>query len=148
MPSIVPGYIYALFASLIVGTIVVGSCGVVAMNMKNIAEKQQLTNLAEYVAAQGNELVLQATRDNVNSTVYLNVPSTVGTDKYWIHLANDSSKVWVEAGFGGIQNNTDQRSYIPQQVTASGIYTSFSGLAILKCETDGSHVYLTINGAN
>jgi hypothetical protein len=148
MPSIIPSYIYALFASVIIGTIIVAACGISTLNIKTNAEKQQLTNIADYVAAKSNELILQATRDNANTTVYLNVPSTISNQKYWIRIANDSANAWVSAGFGEIQNNTQQQAYIPAEVAASGVYTSYSGLAVLKCETDGSNVILTIYGEN
>ncbi len=148
MPSIVPSYIYTLFASILVGSLVICTCGVATANLRANTERQQLVNVAEYVASQSNELILHAIRDSANSSVYLNVPSTIGNQKYWIQIANDSSKVWVEAGFGAAQNYSEQRAYIPSKVIASGIYTSFSGTAILECRTDSSGVHLTINGVN
>ncbi len=148
MPSIVPSYIYVLFASIIVGTIIIGVCGVSTLEIKNNADKQQLSNLADYVTAQSNMLILQATRDTANSTVYLNLPSTIGNQKYWIQIENDTSKAWVTAGFGSIQTSSQQRTYLPVDVSGSGVYTSYSGIAVLKCETDGSKVTLSINGEN
>ncbi|MGD6934892.1 MAG: hypothetical protein ACQCN5_11865 [Candidatus Bathyarchaeia archaeon] len=148
MPSIVPSYVYVLFALVIVGTIIIGACGVSILEIKNNADKQQLSNIAEYVTAQSNKMILQATRDNANSTVYLNLPINVGYQKYWIQIENDTSKAWVTAGFGSIQTSSQQRTYLPADISASGVYTSYSGIAVLKCETDGSHVTLTINGEN
>ncbi len=148
VPSIVPSYIYVLFASVIIGTIVIGVCGLSTLDIKNNADKQQLSNIAEYVAAQSNTLILQATRDNANTTVYLNLPSTVGTQKYWIQIENDTSKAWVTAGFDSIITSSQPRTYLPADVAASGVYTSYSGLAVLKCETDGSNMILTLNGEN
>jgi hypothetical protein len=148
MPSIVPSYIYVLFASVIVGTIIIAVCGVATLDIKTDADKQQLNNIAQYVAAQGNMIILQANRDAANSTIYLNLPSTVGNQNYWIQIENDTAKAWVTAGFGDIQTSSNQRTYLPVDVTASGVYTSYSGLAVLKCETDGSNVKLTINGVN
>jgi hypothetical protein len=148
MPSIVPSYIYVLFASIIVGTIIIGVCGVSTLAIKNDADKQQLSNLAQYVAAQGNMMILQANRDAANSTFYLNLPSNVGNQKYWIQIENDTAKAWVTAGFGDIQTSSNQRTYLPADITASGVYISYSGLAVLKCETDGSNVKLTIKGEN
>lgn len=146
MPSIIPSYIYALFASILVGAIVICACGLSTLNVRHIAEKQQLVNVAEYVATQSNELTLHAIRDNTNSTVYLNVPYAIGNQKYWIQIANDSSKAWVETGFGAAQNYSEQRACIPSEVSASGVYTSFSGTAILECRTDSLGVHLKIYG--
>jgi|WetSurMetagenome_2_1015567.scaffolds.fasta_scaffold307523_2 hypothetical protein len=148
MPSIVPSYIYVLFACVVVGTIIIAACGLATLNIKTDADQQQLSNLSEYVAAQSNQLVLQATRDNASSTVYLNLPANIGNQKYWIQIESDSSKAWVTAGFGSIQADSNRRTYIPADVAASGVYTSYSGLAVLKCQTDGSNVNLTINGEN
>jgi hypothetical protein len=148
MPSIVPSYIYVLFACVIVGTIIIAACGLATLNIKTDADQQQLSNLSEYVAAQSNQLVLQATRDNANSTVYLNLPANIGNQKYWIQIESDSSKAWVTAGFGSIQADSNRRTYIPADIAASGVYTSYSGIAVLKCQTDGSNVNLTINGEN
>ena len=148
MSSIIPSYVYTLFASILVGAIVICACGLSTLNVRQLAEKQQLVNVTEYVATQSNELILHATRDNTNSTVYLNVPSTIGNQKYWIQIANDSSKTWVEAGFGVASNTSEQRAYIPSKVSASGIYTSFSGTAIIECQTDSLGIRLKIFGEN
>jgi hypothetical protein len=148
MPSIVPSYIYVLFASIIVGTIIIGVCGISTLDIKNDADKQQLNNIAQYVAAQGNMMVLQANRDTANSTIYLNLPSNVGNQNYWIQFENDTAKAWVTVGFGDIQTSSNQRTYLPSDVAASGVYISCSGLAVLKCESDGLNVKLTINGVN
>jgi hypothetical protein len=45
MPLIIPSYVYTLFASLIVGTIVVSACSLSTLNVKTEAENQQLTNI-------------------------------------------------------------------------------------------------------
>ena len=37
MPSIIPGYVYSIFAALIVGAIIVCSCSVSMLNIKNEA---------------------------------------------------------------------------------------------------------------
>jgi hypothetical protein len=148
MPSIIPSYVYTLFASLIVGTIVVCACGILTLNIKNIAEDRQLVNISEYVAVQSNELVLRAARDNMNSTVYVNVPSSIGNKQYWIQIANDTTQTWVAAGFGAVGGSSEQLANIPAQVDASGIYSSYTGKVILECQTDSLGVHLKIYGEN
>ena len=51
MVTIIPGYVYSIFAALIVGAIIVGSCSVSMVNVRNEAENQQLANVDEYVAS-------------------------------------------------------------------------------------------------
>ena len=113
MPSIVPSYVYTLFASIIVGTIVIAACGLSTANMKSEAEKQQLSNIAEYVATESLELISHATAENLTSTLHLNVPPLIGNQRYWIKITNDSTKTWVEAGFGTTAISSEQRAYIP-----------------------------------
>jgi len=148
MPSIIPSYIYTLFASIIVGTLVIAACGLSTSNLKHEAEKQQLSNIAEYVATESLELVSHAVAENLTSTIHLNVPQLIGNQRYWIKVANDSAKTWVEVGFGTTAISSDQRAYIPSEVAASGTYTSGSGAAILECHSNSSGVQLTLSGGN
>jgi len=148
LPSIIPSYVYTLFASIIVGTIVISACGLSTANMKSEAEKQQLSNIAEYVATESLELISHATAENLTSTLHLNVPQLIGNQRYWIKIANDSAKTWVEVGFGTTAISSEQRTYIPSEVAASGTYTSGSGATILECHSDISGVYLTLSGGN
>ena len=148
MPSIIPSYVYTLFASIIVGTIVISACGLSTVNVKAEAEKQQLSNIAEYVATESLELISHATAENFTSTFHLNVPQLIGNQRYWIKIANDTAKTWVEAGFGTTAISSEQRAYIPSEVAATGTYTSGSGAAILECYSDNSGVHLTLSGGN
>ncbi len=148
MPSIIPSYIYALFASIIVGTLIIGACSLSTLNVRNEAAKQQLLNVAEYVSTKSLELVTHATTDNLTSTVHLNVPSLIGDKRYWIQIANDSSRAWVEAGFGTTVHSSEHCAYIPSEVSASGWYISGSGVASLDCYSNSSGVHLTLFGGN
>jgi hypothetical protein len=148
LPSIIPSYVYTLFASIIVGAIVISACDLSTLNVKNEAEKQQLSNLAGYVATESLELISHATADNLTSTLRLNLPSLIGNQRYWIQIANDSAKTWVEVGFGTTARSSEQRTYIPSEVSSSGTYTSGSGVAILECFSDSSGVHLTLSGGS
>ena len=148
MPSIIPSYIYTLFASIIVGTIVIAACGLSTANLKYEAEKQQLSNIADYVATESLELVAHAEAENLTSTIHLNVPQLIGNQRYWIKVTNDSARTWVEAGFGTTVVSSEQLAYIPSEVAASGTYTSGSGAAVLECFSDSSGVQLTLSGGN
>ena len=52
MPSIIPSWVYSIFATIIVGTIIVYGCSISTLNIKNDAQNQQLVNIDEYVATQ------------------------------------------------------------------------------------------------
>jgi hypothetical protein len=148
LPSIIPSYIYTIFASILVGTIVISAVGLSTANIKQEAEKQQLSNVAKYVATKCLELTQQSIVNNVNSTIHLDLPTSIGNQQYWIRIANDSSKAWVEVGFGATASSSLQRAYIPSEVSTSGTYTSISGTPNLESYSDNSGVHLTISGGN
>ncbi len=149
MPSIIPGYVYTLFASVIIGTLIITACGLTVANVKREAEEQQLSNIAEYVAVKGMELTAHAPADNLTSVVHLDIPPLIGNQRYWIQITNDSSKAWVEAGFGATVLSSEQRVYVPTDIVASGTYVSGSGAkAFLQYNWDTAGASLTLYGGN
>ena len=146
MPSIIPGWVYSLFASLVVGVIIVASCSLATVNVKNEAETQQMANLAQYVATQSLILITHVSTDNQNATQYLSLPTQVGDQVYWISLANDSAAAWVNCGFGLTANLNQTGVTIPAQVNASGIYVSTYGRPVLECNCVNNTVTLTLTG--
>ena len=146
MPSIVPSYVYTLFASMIVGALLIYSFNVSTTSIKAEAEQQRLGNLAKYVAVKCIELLSSTTIENLSTTLGLDIPSSVGNQRYWIQLQNDSSVAWVEIGYGTTPFPTDQRVLIPAKAYNSGEYVSGSGIAILECHSNSSGIYLRIAG--
>ena len=145
MPSIIPGYVYSLFAALIVGTIIVVACSVQTLAIKNDALNQQLTNIDEYVATQSLTLLSLMNENSYTSTQYLEIPSSIGNQIFWIKIANDSSRAWVESGFGTNATTSQLRVYIPASVVASGTFISGSGRALLSCNFENQIATLTLN---
>jgi len=145
VPSIIPSYVYSLFASVIVGTIIVCTCGLSISNVRREAEEQQLSTIANYITSESMQLLSSNPTDNLTSTRLLNLPSLIGGQRYTIQIANDSSKAWVEIGFG-IAEASEHRAYIPSDIFASGNYTSGSGPVSLRSYCDSTGVHLTIVG--
>jgi hypothetical protein len=143
MVTIIPSYVYSIFAALIVGAIIVASCSLSMLNVRNEAENQQLANVDEYVAAQGLTLVTHVTEDGQNATQFLDLPSQIGNQEYSISMANDSSSAWVESGFGATVQNQPQ-IYIPAEISASGTFVSGWGRAFLQCYYQNQTVTLTL----
>ena len=143
MVTIIPGYMYSIFAALIVGTIIVSSCSLSMLNVKNEAENQQLANVDEYVAAQSLTLVTHVTEDGQNATMFLDLPSQIGNHEYSISIANDSSSAWVESGFGATVQSQPQ-IYIPAEINASGTFVSGWGRPVLQCYIENQIVTLTL----
>ncbi len=146
MPSIIPSYVYTLFASIIVGTLIIGMCGLSVANVKHEAEEQQLSSIAKYVATKSMDLVSKADVSNLTLTVALDIPDTVGNQRYWIRILNDSSNAWVETGYGNAVLSSEQRAYIPAEIVASGVYISGSGAAFLEYSLSPSGAHLTLSG--
>jgi hypothetical protein len=145
MPSIIPGYVYSLFAALIVGTIIVAGCSAIMANVKNTAETQQLKNIETYVATQSAILINQAKTTDANSTLSLSVPTQIGNQQYWIRIENDSTSAWIEAGLGTTIVSSGQETYIPAQVAAQGTYISSNGgRALLSCQVEDQTIFITL----
>jgi hypothetical protein len=134
MPTIIPSYVYSLFAALLVGSIIVYSCSLVTSNIKNQATNEKLRNIDEYIAAQSLTLLSQ-TEDSQNSTKSLDIPTQIGNQIFWIQISNDSSGAWVESGLGTTVTSSEIHVSIPAAVNASGIFVSSSGRAELQCHS-------------
>jgi len=146
LPSIIPSYVYTLFASIIVGTLVISMVGLSVANVKSESEGQQLSNIAEYVAVKSLQLTSSSQAGNLTSTTRLDIPSLVGNQRYWIKIQNDSIRAWVEAGFGDAALSSDKRAYIPADLAASGTYVSGSATAYLQYVSGGAGAQLTLYG--
>lgn len=144
MPSNIPSYVYSLFAALIVGVIVVSACSLSMANLRNKAEIQQLTNIDKFVAAQSLTLISQTSGANQNSTQFVDIPSQVGNQIYWVCIGNDSSGGWVESGFGTTVNLSQPQVRIPADVAASGSFVSGYGRAFLQCSCVNQTVTLML----
>jgi hypothetical protein len=116
------------------------------VNVKNEAENQQLANIEEYVATQSLLILSHVTQDNENVTQYLDLPTQVGNQVYWICMANDSSGAWVGSGFGLTVNLNQTGVCIPAQVVASGVFISSYGRPFLRCSCVNQTVSLTLSG--
>src|SRR5665647_1673669 len=144
VPSIIPSYMYSLFAALLVGAIIVYSCSLSTLNIRNQATNQQLANINEYVATETLTILSRTTENNQNTTQFLDIPSQIGNQRFWISIANDSSIAWVESGFGTTVTHNESRMTMPAKVAASGTYISGSGRALLQCHFENQTATLTL----
>ena len=117
-------------------------------NVKREAEEQQLASIAGYIALESVKLASVSSPDNVTSTLRLNIPASIGNQRYWIQIQNDSSKAWVEVGFGASALSNAKRLPIPLAVSASGTYISGSGTAFIEYRSDGEGTHLTLYGGS
>jgi hypothetical protein len=142
----VPAYIYTLFASMIVGAMLIYAFSASTINIKNEADQQQLQRIAQYVATNSLKLIAAATANNSSVSLTLDVPSSIADQRFWVQLQNDSSSTWIMIGYGTIPQPTEQRVMIPIKVSASGTYISGSGIAALECQANITATYLELSG--
>jgi hypothetical protein len=144
LPSIIPSYVYTLFACMIVGALLIAAASMSSVNVKNQADLQELKNIADYIATTSFQLATSTEENNLTATVTLSIPVAVGNQRYWVQLDNDSFRCWVNIGFGRTPRIGGQRTYIPSEIAAFGAYVSGEGLPVLRCYNDGSATYLEI----
>jgi hypothetical protein len=135
-------------ASIIVGTIIITMCGLATANIKADAEKQQLSNIAEYVATKSMEAMSNPPSDNFTLTSSLVIPPLIGNQRYWVRIRNDSSNAWVEAGLGSIVATSKQVAFIPSEVSASGACISDSRNPSIKYQINSTGSFLSIFGGS
>ena len=144
MPTIIPSYVYSLFAALIVGTIVLYACSVSAINIRNEASTQQLSNIDEYVATQSLTLLSHTTEDKQNSTLSLDIPSAIGNEIFWIRISNDSSGAWVESGFGTNATASQRACTYQPLLRRPELSSAVLGRALLECHFENQVATLTL----
>jgi hypothetical protein len=132
MPSIIPGYIQMFLAMIIVGTLLIFTFNSYAATLRFIPETEQLDNLLNYVAAKATGLITSTQTDGI-AQVYLNLPTGIGDQPYWIRLQNDTFQSWVMGGFGADWNITSShRVFLPGNPIVNGHHLSFYGPAVLE----------------
>ncbi|NLE03568.1 MAG: hypothetical protein GX638_02035 [Crenarchaeota archaeon] len=148
MPSIIPSYVYTLFAAVIVGTILIAMCALAVSDLKSQAEKQQLSNIANYIATKSMKIFSTSPADDLVIESQLEIPSLIGGKRYWVQIENDTTGVWVEAGFEAKPITNDQRTFVSFEAVASSVYISGSGPVFLQYKSNSTGSYLTLKGAN
>ena len=144
VPTIIPSYVYSLFAALVVGSIIIYACNASVSGIRNDANTQVLQNIDQYVAAQSLNLLAHTTETGQNTTQYLEVPANLGGQRFWVQIGKDASSAWVKSGFGTEVFASQTRVSIPADVVASGTYVSGSGRPYLQCSLQGEVFTLTL----
>jgi len=102
--------------------------------LRSSSEIGQLKNLMDYVASKSTELLTLTSTTNATTQAFLQMPSTIGNRQYWLRLRNDTSKTWLEGGFGNmLVEGMGLRVYLPKESSATGHYIGGYGAAHLTC---------------
>lgn len=151
MPSITPSYLYTFVALIAVSTLLVFSFIAYVDVLRFSSEIGQLTNLMDRVASKGTELLMLTMTTNATSEASIQMPTAIGSKHYWLKICSDSSRTWLEGGFGNKPvEGTELRVYLPNEASATGSYIGGYGAAYLKCYVSAGvpHIQLTsLNGS-
>jgi hypothetical protein len=113
------------------------------------SEIKLLSKLLDYVAADASELLNIVLTVNATIERYLQMPSAIGNQQYWLRLCNDSSSAWVKGGLGTTPiEGSELKAYLSKEVIASGSYMSGYGSAKLTCFLDDGVPRLQLSNAN
>jgi hypothetical protein len=125
-------------AMIAVGTLLVFSFNSYAATLRFVPETEQLNNLLNYVAAKATELIT-STQTGTVTQFYLDLPTGIGNQQYWIRLQNSTDQCWVIGGFGTNWNITSSYEVsLPGNSIATGYVLSVYGPAVLESWINGS----------
>jgi hypothetical protein len=145
MVSNIPSYMYSLFASLLIGSILVCAVSVETGSIRNSADQHQLENIQQYVAAQALTLIAQTTIEGQNTTQYLDIPSAIDNQRFYICLQSDQESAWVASGFDlNMTASYSNPTAVPAKATAQGSFLSGSGRPLLECHYQNQVATLTL----
>ncbi len=146
MPSIPISQIYAFVAMAAVSTILIATFNSYTVTLRSASESEQLRNLLNDTAAQGNELLALTAATNSTAHVFLQMPTSIGYKQYWIRAQNDSSKAWLDGGLGpSSESGSTYRIFFPRKVSVSGQYVGGYGPAVMESYLNGSALQLNLS---
>jgi hypothetical protein len=146
MSSVPISHLYTFLALTIVSIILVSSFSLYASTVRALPEIEQLKNILDYVAAEGNEILTLVTTTNSTVHTFIQLPSMIGHQEYWIRFRNDTSNAWVEGALGEIiGKGTTYQVFFPRKASTSGYYVGGYGYPILECYMNDSVLQLNLN---
>jgi hypothetical protein len=114
--------------------------------MRETSEANRLENLMNLVALESIRLLTLTLSTNASTEAFLQLPPRIGDKQYWLKLENDSSRAWIEGGFGNSPSESGKlRVSIIKAVLATGSYVSGYGAARLSCFFDVGVVQIQLS---
>lgn len=145
MPSTVSSYIYTFVALIAISTILVATLNSSTVALRSTSEREQLRNLLNYVAAEGNEILALTAATNSTTHVFLRLPAAIGYQQYWMRVCNDSSRAWLEGSLGRLTENAAMyQVFFPRMISMSGYFMGGYGSAVLESYLNGSTLQLKL----
>jgi len=149
LPSITPSYLYSFVALIAISSLLLLSFMAYASALRFSSEIGQLKNLIDRVASKSTELLTLAMTTNATAEAFIQMPPSIGDKQYWLQLRNDTSKAWLEGGFGNIPvEGTELRVYLPTEAPATGHYIAGYGAAHLSCYVSAGVPQIQLTGSS
>jgi len=147
MPSVPINFFYSLMAMMIVSMLLTCSFASYVNLLRGTSEINSLREVVDRVAAKAEGALATIIAHNATMSILIQLPTRIGYRDYWIRLANDSSKAWLEGGFGKapISGEKTYRVYFPRKAYASGTFEGGYNLALLSCFLNGSVPQLVLS---
>ncbi|MEM3577515.1 MAG: hypothetical protein QXX51_03555 [Candidatus Bathyarchaeia archaeon] len=133
MPTIAASHLYTFVALIAVGSLLTTSFMVYANTIRETSEAKKLEAIMNLVAAKSLKLIALALSTNASTETFLQLPTKIGDKDYWLKLENNTSKAWLEGGFGSVPIEGTLRINLAKNVLATGVYISGYGAARLRC---------------
>jgi hypothetical protein len=133
MPTIAASHLYTFAALIAVGSLLTTSFMVYANTIRETSETKKLEELLNLVAAKSIGLITLTLSTNASTETFLQLPARIGDKNYWIKMENDTSKAWIESGFGSNPTEGALQISLAKNVLATGVYVSGYGAARLRC---------------
>ncbi|NWG10667.1 hypothetical protein HXY33_02785 [Candidatus Bathyarchaeota archaeon] len=107
-----------------------------------------MKNLMDNTAAKSTELLTLTLTTNATAEAYLQMPSVIGSQQYWLQIRNDSAKTWIEGGFGTrLTEGTDLRVYLPEEASANGYYVGGYGALHFECYFEADVLWIRLESS-
>jgi hypothetical protein len=146
MPTIAASHLYTFAALIAVSSLLTTSFMVYANTIREASEATRLEDLMNLVASESLRLLTLTLSTNASTETFMQLPPRIGDKYYWLKLENDSSKAWLEGGFGNNPNTMGKlRISLPKNVLANGSYISGYGAARLRCFLDFGFVQIQLS---
>jgi len=147
VPSVSTSFFYSFLAMMVVSTLLTCSFASYVNLLRGASEINRLGETVDKVAAEAEDALTTVTSHNATIGIVIQLPAKIGYREYWIRLANDSSRAWLEGGFGRTPTSEERvyRVYLPRNAYVSGIFEGRYGIALLNCFLNGSVPQLVLS---
>ena len=145
MPAIIPSYVYTMIAFAIIGALLISSVISYTNTLKITSEKKQLYNVMSQLSTSAITMANLLSKENSSAQAFVDLPSSIGNQQYWLSFQNDSFYAWIYGGFGtDVQKTGSDQMFLLKGLDINGNFVSGYGSAIIEGSRNGSTITLNL----